>query len=359
MNRWIRRSFLAGGVALFVIALWAIGGVSGRAVAPASYADGPLAVVLLPSPGGSELVVADLEAARIVRRVRLRSLATDISTDTSTGLIVAAQSGGVGDGADNAVSIMDARTGELRYVTLPMVDPGDVACVAGRAYVLHSVVDAAGTVVSIVDIASGRAVGGARVLGCTGLWTSAAGALWTATDAGEGSRALIRFQGGALEASVTMSRGPAVFGLADAAGRVALLGPEGLGDAQGKGAVRLLDPVTGSVVASAQVSRLARAPRQAVAVAGRLMVGDWSGDMPEGRVLEAFDVSTLRPLGAVRVDGVPCALAAWRGRLLAVDREKGRLLMIDPVDGRTLKSIDLGAKDLVFSDVVAVEQEAD
>lgn len=352
-----KRLLLIGGLALFAVALLAVGRIAARTLQPELRSEGSLAVVLLPAIDGSELAVVDPDAGRVVRRVRLRSLATDIAVDASSGLVVAAQSGGIGGDADDAVSVTDVRSGEVRYVTLPVTDPGDVACVGGRAFVLHSVIEAAGSVVSVVDVASGRVVGRGHVADCAGLWSAASGALWSTVGAEGAARALVRIGQGRLDASLAVSGGPPVFGVAGARSRVALLGPAGRDDTAG-GLVRLFDGATSSVVASVPVTGLARAPRQAATVGDRLMVGDWSGDEPEGRVLAAFDASTLRPLGAVPIDGVPCALAAWRDRLLVVDRTAGRLLVVDPTDGRTLKAIVLGAKDPVFSDVVVVGEDA-
>lgn len=345
---------LVGGVALFAVALGGVARLAGRTARPAPRISGPLAVVLLPSLDGSELAVADLRAGRVVRRIRLRSLATDISVDTSNGLVVGAQSGGIGSDADDAVSITDVRSGRVRYVKLPVTDPGDVVCVGGRALALHSVIEASGSVVTVVDVATARVVGSGHIADCTGLWSRAGGALWTTT--GARVPALTRVGPDGCEAGAALRGGPAVFGVADSVGRVAALGPAGPGHAANEGLVRLLDPVRSSVVASAQVTGLDRAPRQAVAVGNRLLVGDWSGDEPEGRALEAFDAATLRPLGTLQLDGTPCALAAWRDRLLAVDRVAGRLLVIDPTDGRTLRAIDLGSDGLVFSDVVVIEE---
>jgi len=346
---------LIGSVMLFAVALCAVGRLAGGSASPVSRPSGPLGVVLLPGVGSSELVVADIKTGRVVRRIRLRSLVTDIAVDASTGLVVAAQSGGIGPEADDALSVTDVRTGQVRYVTLPVIDPGDVACVGGRAYVLHSVVEASGSVVSVVDVKSGRVLGGGRVPDRVGLWSAAAGALWTATDPGGGAPALTRIGLDGFDLSVTDAGGPPVFGVTEAAGLVALLGPARSDEAPSEGLVRLMDPVSSSIVASAPVMRLARPPMQAVAVGKRLMVGDWNGEEPESHILEVFDSSTLQPMGVVSLDGAPCALAVWSDRLLAVDRVAGRLLVVDPADGRTLGAIDLGAKGLTFSDVVVIE----
>ncbi|HEY5505899.1 MAG TPA: hypothetical protein VIK83_00240, partial [Coriobacteriia bacterium] len=138
-----------------------------------------LAAVLVPGSGRSELVVVDLDRARITRRIPLRSLVTDIDIDPVHGTVVAAQTGGIGTAADDAVSFSDARSGEVTYLTLPRIDPSQVRCVAGRAVVLHSVVDGAGYVLSSIDLASQSVVATGHAPDGPGLWAAAGGMLWT------------------------------------------------------------------------------------------------------------------------------------------------------------------------------------
>lgn len=353
MMRVMPRSWLlVGGVGVLLVALAATVRMAGVAAPAEKGPTGPIATVLVPAIGGSELVAIDLEAGRVARRIPLRSLVTDIAVDASTGLVVAAQSGGIGGDADNAVSIADVRTGAVRYVTLPTRDPGDVACLGGRVFVLHSVLEASGSVVTAVDVNSGKVVGGGHVEGCGGLWAAAAGAVWTTSGDGRELPALARLRSDGQGAAVSLSSGSPVFGIADANGGIALLGPSDPSESSREGLVRLFDPVRGSIVASVRSTELVRPPRQAVGVAERIIVGDWNGDEPEGRILEAFDATTLRRLGSLKVDGIPCALATWGDRLLVVDRAGGRLLVIDPIDARTLNVVDLGVKGLVYSDVV-------
>jgi hypothetical protein len=352
-----RTWLLVGGVVALVVALGSVGwlGLQRSAGVPA-VSSGPLAVVLLPRADGTRLAVVDLTTSRVVRRVELRSLATDIAVDASSGLVVCAQAGGLGPAVDRAASLTDVRTGTVRYVALPAVDPGDVACVDGRAYLLHSTVDASGTVFSVVDVASARVTGSGHVAGPPGLWASAAGAVWTTGDGAGGRSTLRRIDPASLSVSTFGLGALAPTGLVEEGGHPLVLGTDDAGGRPGRAAVVAIDPARGTAVAMGTVAGLARSPQRAVRVGARLVVGDWNGDDPETRALRRLDGSTLRDLGPVPIDGVPCALAAWGDRLLVVDREGGRLLVVDPATGRTASAIDLGEKDLVFSDVVVVDE---
>ena len=336
-------------VAVLTAALGTVGWIGTRESRGAPVtASRPLAVVLLPDVGRSTLVVVDLLAGTVVRRIGLRSTATDIAVDASSGLVVGAQSGGFGPDVDRAASLTDVRAGTVRYVELPSYDPGDVACAAGRAFLLHSTVEASGAVFSVVDVAGARVAATGNVPGPPGLWTSGAGAVWATCEDTFGERSLCRLDPGTFARSTFRLGTVRPMGLAEADGRPLVLGSDGTGT------VVAVDPEDGAVEASAPVIGLLQAPRRAVQVGRSLVVGDWSGDEPEGRALRRLDAGTLRDLGPLRVDGVPCALAAWDGRLLVVDRERGRLLVIDPESGRARSVIELGESGLVFSDVVVV-----
>jgi hypothetical protein len=349
-----RRWLFAGCVTALAVALGTVGwlGWQRPADAPAS-SSGPLAVVLLPDISGSTLVVVDLRSGTVARRIALRSTVTDIAVDASSGLVVAAQAGGFGVDVDRAASLTDVRSGTVRYVELATDDPGDVACTGGRAFLLHATVDASGTVVSVVDVAGARLVATGHVPAPPGLWGSAGGAVWTTGEDAVGGPSLRRVDPRTLSVSPFALSALVPLGLAEADGRPLVLGASG-GAERAAGALAVIDPANGSAVATTRVSGLVRPPSIAAQVGDRLVVGDWNGDEPEGRVLRVLDVATLRDRGALPVDGVPCALAAWGDRLLVVDRERGRLLVIDPADGRTLSAIDLGETNLVFSDVVVV-----
>ena len=351
-GRWL----LAGGTLVLVAALgWVFVMGLQQSVGASVEPSDPLAAVLLPRTDGSRLVVVDLATSRVVRKIELRSLATDIAVDASSGLVAGAQAGGLGPAVDRAASLTDARTGAVRYVELPIVDPGDVACVDGRAFLLHSTVDASGTGFSVVEVASGRVVGSGHVAGPPGLWASAAGAVWSTGEDSSGRPSLCRIDPHSLSVSAFRLGTLAPTGLAQVGGRPLVLGTEGAGTQDASGGVVVIDPQGGTAVARGSVSGLLRSPQRAVQVGGRLVLGDWNGDEPEGGALRVLDVTTLRDLGPLGVDGIPCALAAWGDRLLVVDREGGRLLVVDPATGRAMSAIELGEKDFVFSDVVVVE----
>lgn len=349
-----RACLLAGVVTALAVALAIAGWIGWRQPGQAPLVPrGPLAAVLLPDVGSSALIVVDLGASRVVRRIALRSTVTDIALDASSGVVVAAQAGGFGADVDQAVSLTDPRTGAVRYVGLPAPDPGELACIDGRAYALHGVVEASGTVVSVVDVGAARVVATGNVAGPPGLWTPSGGALWTTADT-LGSLSRVRRitpQGLSVR---TLSVGTILpQGLSDIGGRLLIMGARGADDPAG--AVAFVSAEDGAVEVSATVVGLTRAPCAAVRVGTRLLVGDWNGEEPETRALRALDAMTLKDLGEIAVDGIPCAIAAWEDRLVAVDRERGRLLTIDPVSGEVLASVDLGARGLVYSDVVVID----
>jgi len=346
---------LAGGVMALAASLGSVCWIGLQRPADAStVTSGALAVVLLPRADGSRLAVVDLASSRVVRRIELRSLATDIAVDTSSGLVVGAQAGGFGPAIDRAASLTDVRTGAVRYVDLPVIDPGDVACVGGRAFLLHSTLEASGTAFSVADVASGRVTGSGNIPGPPGLWASAAGAIWSTGSDSAGRPSLRRIDSRTLCLSTFGLGGFLPTGLVEAGGRLLVLGTDDASGQVTSGAVVAIDPGEGTAVARGTVVGLARSPQCAVQIGGRLVLGDWNGDEPEGRVLRLLDATTLHDLGSLGVDGIPCALAAWGDRLLVVDRERGRLLVVDPATGRTTSAIELGERDLVFSDVVVV-----
>jgi hypothetical protein len=351
--RRARSLLLLGGIAALLAALAGVAWVALSRTAGAPVSSGPLAVVLLPDLSGSRLVIVDLTRHSIVRRVRLRSLVTDIDADLDTGLVVGAQSGGVGDQADDAVSLVDPRSGQVRYVRLPWRDPALVECVAGRAFVLHSLVQTQGLACSVVDIASGSVVATGHAPDGPGVWTAAAGHVWTVGLGASGTPSLVGIDPATLATDVVPAIGMTPFAVEEANDTVAVLGSDATDPSSAQSKVMLLD-ARSSIVASATVPGLRHAARIAT-VAGRwLVVGDWSGEEPETRCLEVFDRDTLALKGSIDVDGVPCALAASGGRLLAVDRVGGRLLDIDPATGVVMGVVDLGARDLIYSEIAVI-----
>jgi hypothetical protein len=348
-----RAWLLAGGVAALVCALAAAAAV-GMRLGPADAAGPPVAVVLLPHLAGSELVSVDLETGRVVGRVRLRSLATDIEADPDRGAVVAAQTGGVGAAADDALSITDVRSGAVRYVTLPQTDPSQVECVSGHAMVLHAVVETPGFVVSGVDLATGRAALRGHVPDGTGMWVAAAGGLWTAVaTGGPVPYALVRVD----PATLATAPGPAVgfspCAVTMAGDRILVLGGAGVGG-PAQACVALLDGTGASVTASATVAGLPHGAQLAATVGDLIVVGDWNGEAPETGSLAVLERTTLAPLRTLDVGGAPCALACFADRLLVVDRVSGTLSRVDPRTGTVDWRAALGATDLVCSKVVVL-----
>jgi hypothetical protein len=314
-----------------------------------------LAAVLVPGSDRSEIVVVDLDRARITRRITLRSLVTDIDIDPVRGTVVAAQTGGIGTAADDALSFSDSRSGEVTYLKLPRIDPSQVRCVAGRAVVLHSVVDTAGYVLSSVDLASQSVVATGHAPDGPGLWAAAGGMLWTSVPTQGVERfALARIDPVTLVATAAPSVGFAPSGVAGAGDAVVVLGERA--SAKGAGAVALIDARSGETLASAEVPGLVHGAQSAVTVGDSLVVGDWNGGLPETRSLAVLDGTTLAMRRTFEVGRAPCAMAASGSDLLVVDRVEGVLRSLDVTDGSVKWSVDLGARDLVCSRIVIVPQ---
>jgi hypothetical protein len=324
--------------------------VSMRGAGTARPVVGPLAAVLTVTDGGSDLVVADVGARRVVRRIHLRSLATDVAVDTSSGLVVTAQAGGVGDDADDVLGITDVRSGDVRYVGLGCPNPGNVVCVDGRAVVLHGMVGPAGMVVSRVDVARARLAGTTHVPEGPGVWSAGADSVWTAGRSSlAGPETVVRLRVSDLSTAALCP--PASTVVAEPEGTLLLLRG---GGADGAAAAVQRVAANGSEAASGSPSGLLHGAQSAVRVGDRLVVGDWSGTSPESRRLSVLDARTLEASGTIAIAGVPCATVACGRMLLVVDRMVGSLLEVDPETRRTVGTIGLGARDLVFAKVVVV-----
>lgn len=103
----------------------------------------------------ARLSVVEVYAATTGKRigsVELRSPAFDIASDGDTGMLVTAQAGFAGDGCDDAIGVIDPTAGSIAYVELPWVNPAQVVCAEGRAYVLHGLETADGLALSVVDL---------------------------------------------------------------------------------------------------------------------------------------------------------------------------------------------------------------
>jgi hypothetical protein len=348
---------LVGGVAALLCALAATIVVTVSEVRPGTRAgDGEsvLAVVLVPGMEHSDLVVVDLDQPRVVRRIRLRSLVTDIDADPVSGMVAGAQTGGIGTSADDALSLADPRTGDVRYLKLPDIDPSQVECVGGSALVLHSIVDPTGYRVSSVGLASAHVAAAGHAPDGTGLWAAAGGSLWTAVPSdGPGGYELARLDPETLAASPVAGMGFAPSGVLPLGDAVAVLGcpPDGRA---GEGRIALITAGGASVIATASVAGLPHGAQAAALVGDSLVLGDWNGDLPESGSLAVLDGRTLETRRMLRIGGAPCALAAYGDRLLVVDRVTGTLRCIDPLSGACAWKVPLGSADLVCSKVLVL-----
>ena len=359
-----RRWFLVGTIAVLLCAMAAVVRVAvpvGNAQpgGPSSGQGGPLAVVLVPGRARSELVVVDLDQARVVRRVALRSLVTDIDVDRASGKVVGAQTGGIGADADDAISICDARTGVVHYVTLPRTDPSQVECVNGTALVLHAWLDSSGYVVSAVDIASESVTATGHAPEGTGLWAAAGGSVWTSVlSTGSPSHSLVRLDPVTLLPATVACAGIDPAAVTATGDDVAVLGSS-RGDAKATGSAALIEPERGRVVATHAVLAMPHGPQIAAAAGDVVVVSDWNGDPPESDRLVALEGRTLEPIARFRVGTAPCALAADGDRLLVVDRVDGVLRSVEPRTGRVFWSVGLGVRDLLCSKVVVIARGPD
>jgi len=334
-----------------VIAAVAVTLVRSRGAGDSAHAR--LAAVLVPGSARSALVVVDLDAARVLRRIPLRSLVTDIDVDPTRGSVVAAQTGGIGTAADNAASFTDVRAGQVRYVTLPRIDPSQVRCVGDRAVVLHSVIETAGYVLTSLDLATQRVVAAGHAPDGPGLWAAASGMLWTSVPATGSARFdLMPIDPVSLAPSAPVALGFAPMGVTGAGDGVAVLG----GRADGAGAVTLLDGRSAAILATATVPGLAHGAQAAALVGDVLVVGDWNGSLPESNTLAVLDAATLALRRTISVGTAPCAIASIDGDLLVVDRIEGVMRAVDVTNGAVRWSVDLGARDMVCSRVVVIPQ---
>ena len=354
MNRW-RLWFLAGTVAALALAITAVIGAA-TAAGPEGLvgSNAPLAVVLLPGVGRSELVVVDLDSVTVVRRVVLRSLVTDIDGDPASGCVVGAQTGGIGSDADDAISIVDPRDGRVRYVTLPRSDPSQVECSEGRALVLHSWVEGSGFAVSAVDLASGIVTATGHAPDGTGMWAVGGGSVWTSVATSSAQvYSLVRIDPVTLESAPAGSAGITPSTVADIGDSVAVIGSVS-GDAAGVGRVALIGSRDGAVLATGSVSALPHGAQLAAVADGSLVIGDWIGESPESDALAVLDSRTLDEVARIRVGSAPCALTGFGDRLLVVDRVEGVLRNVDPRTGAVEWSVDLGVRDLLCSKLVVL-----
>ncbi|MDO8914624.1 MAG: hypothetical protein Q7W16_00880 [Coriobacteriia bacterium] len=350
--------------AVLVVALVAVVAVAWRAMpsrgsAPPGGSD--LAVVML--GGEDRLVTVDLSALRVVSDVRLRSMPTDLSIDTSTGLAVTAQAGGIAEDADDVVGVYDVRAGgPVDYVELGCPNPGLVTAGGGVAYVGHGMLRSGGMVLSVVDLRrrtvarEGLMPEGPGVpLGFDGteLWTLEMDPASIEGTTADGPAALFvtaldrttlarrRLGGSRTDVNQVLPAG---------GGRLLLLsGRPGSGPAT----VTEIDASTGTAGRSVTIDSLEHGAIRGCLAGRWLAVSEWDGGDPgdEGTWIAWLDRDLLSAPRRLRIAGGPCAIAAWGEQLVVIERGTSKLLVIDTSTARVTGSVDLGGRPPLVADV--------
>jgi len=327
-------------------------------------ANRPLAAVLVPEPGRTaSVVIVDLDASRVVRRVHLRSAASEIALDATSGLLVTAQCGGVGSDADDVAGIVNPRTGEVSYTHLERPNPGSVVTMAGRAYVMHGWTDTGreGTFfLSVLDPVSGTVESTGVVPQTASLFQGGAGRLWTTgrrTEAGDDWR-LMTVSPADLSTAEVGGDGKSITSVIDGGSALYLLSTRLPTEETTSGRVTELDPTTLRTRRTAELSGLRYGAIRGAVTAKRLAVIDDIGEDRPSRAVTLVDRSDLGVVRTVKVPGIPAAVAAWGERFVLVDREGGKLLVLDADSGRVTGSVDLGDTDLIWTDVEVLPAKA-
>lgn len=331
-----KRTARAAAAAGLVMALVATGGCRGNGSDSVGGVSGPIAAVM---DAKGAVVLVDLKRGAVLRTVKMRSWTADICADGS-GYFVTAQSGGVGDEADNAVGIIPVRTGgKVVYVPLPRPNPLGVECVGpGQVLVDHGWMDAEGMFACVVDTLGRRVVRRGHVPDNNEEIVFAAGQAWSVgvnllTD----RPSLRRVDRATLESSEVTA--PTGFrprcGSGDAVvGWLPVPAPARNPGDTCPAVLARVDPATGSMLATASVT-LADGPGRLVACGDHVAAVDFAGESLDGSggPVRVFDGETLEPVRTISAPGFVCDAAAWGGRLVLVGFRDRKLRVVDPVTG--------------------------
>ena len=110
---------------------------------------------------------------------------------------------------------------------------------------------------------------------------------------------------------------------------------------------------TGAEGRSVNVGALPHGALQGCLAGSRLVVSEWDGLEPgdEGEWIAWLDAGTLEVQGRLAVQGGPCAIAAWKDKVVVIERTAARLLVVDPAERRVVGSVPLGSDPPVLADV--------
>ncbi|MDY0340599.1 MAG: hypothetical protein RBS17_05255 [Coriobacteriia bacterium] len=345
---------MCAGASLLVLAM-----IAGCAGVPAGEAiEGPVLAVLSYSP--HEVILVAPDTLDVIKRVRLRSGATDPLALAELRMFVTAQCGGLGVDGDDAIGLIDlSQGGRIRYVKLPEQNPGSVESVGdGTVLVSHGVWDPGGIPVTRVDPETGTVIGHELVANAYNSLVVAAGSLWTSGPEGENivcpdyTVRRTSLDLATSDAYAAVGRGPFVAPDGDSPDTLLLATDYGESACVSRVSARSLE-----VLMSATVEDL-RNGIYALISAGDLFVArDSSGeDMADpGGPLIVLDHATLREVRRIDVGGSVASIAAIGEIVYAVTWDTGELIEVDPMSGDVLRRVRLEGLDGKMLELAAMD----
>lgn len=350
----ICRSVAVAGLLAILVCGGCAGRMGGRPI------EGPVLAVLSYSP--DELVLVEPETLSVIKRVGLRSMGTDPLASTGSRVFVTAQCGGVGDDADDALAVIDLRTGgTVRYIALPEPNPGFVEPAGGdTVLVSHGIWSAGGIPVTRVDLATGAVAAHGLVANAYGGLLVAAGSLWTVGPEGAD---VVSPDHTVRRTALDLSSSDMVAPGEDEA----LIAPDGdsndsllLVTPEGRSArLSRVSAVDFGVITTGTVEGLDDGIAEIISVGDLLVLRDSIGQNPAdpGGPLIVLDRATLKELRRIDVGGSVSSVAALGDRVFAIRWDSGELVKVDPatgailnrarLDGLTGKMAQMAAMDAV------------
>lgn len=319
---------------LLMLLVFPLTGCGGR-----SPIDAPVAAVM---DAKGAVVLVDLDQGTVIDTVQMRSWTSDIAADKAAGEFVTAQSGGVGDDADDAIGVIDVRGDRsVKYVTLPRPNPGGVEVTGpGRVLVDHGWMEPEGMFACLVDTQAGKVVRQGYVPDNANPLRTADGVAWsTGVDTMTDELSLRRVDTETLASEVVTRGGDYSVGIECATPT----GPAGwLRRLDGETLLARFDGKTGAVEATGAVDFLDGAGRL-VSAGGRLVAVDYNGEDVErtGDRLVVFDGETLQQERVISLKGEPTDIAAWGDKVVVVTAGDEKLHVIDPASGDVERTIQL------------------
>src|SRR5450759_271216 len=296
----------------------------------------------------------------VVRTDSVRSFVTEVTADTSSGVFVTAQAGGVGTDADTALGVVDARRGGVRYITLQVPNPCEVDMLPdGRVLAGHGWLGDKGFAKTVVDVSGKRPAETKWVLDGSQAFSVAAGSLWGLGQVERGrtdddilDSVLMKLDPSTIDvvSSWDVPRDSiAVLPDGESTSTILLLTDGGpvAATSTGDGGLARLDSSTGGAIARTSIGGLRQVAGSAAAGGSWIVVNDSiPGDPTTGAQLIVIDRESLKERRRIRVGQPVDTMAAWGDTLLALGARTGELLFVDPTTGRVQRRVSIpGAGD--------------